>query len=68
MVTTRHLSGTGAADGATADMVAVVFADPAAAAGAPAENSNWETSDVRDDCVRRLERARIPAEVVRVAL
>ena len=34
--------GTGAADGSTSDMVAVVFADPASASGEPPENSNWE--------------------------
>jgi len=59
--------GTGAADGSTSDMVAVVFADPAAGSGAPAENSNWEVSDVREDCVSRLRRAGIPEEVVCVA-
>ena len=59
--------GTGAAEGATSDMVAVVFADPAAGSGAPPENSNWEASDVRDDCVGRLRRAGIPEEVVAVA-
>lgn len=59
--------GTGAPDGATSDMVAVVFADPAASNGAPPENSNWDVSDVRDDCVQRLQRAGIPAEVVAVA-
>ena len=59
--------GTGAADGATSDMVAVVFADPAAGSGAPPENSNWEASDVRGDCVRRLRAAGLPAEVVGVA-
>ena len=47
--------------------VAVVFADAAAGSGAPPENSNWEASDVRDDCVRRLEAAGIPDEVVTVA-
>lgn len=59
--------GTGAADGATSDMMAVVFADPAASSNAPPENSNWDVSDVRDDCVMRLERAGIPDEVVSVA-
>ena len=59
--------GTGAADGATSDMVAVVFADPAAGSGAPPENSNWEVSDVRDDCVGRLRDAGIPQEVIAVA-
>jgi len=59
--------GTGAADGATSDMVAVVFADRAAGSAAPPENSNWEASDVREDCVGRLRRAGIPAEVVSVA-
>ena len=48
-------------------MVAVVFADPAAGAGVPPENSNWEASDVREDCVDRLRRAGIPQEVVAVA-
>lgn len=59
--------GTGAADGATSDMVAVVFADPAASSDAPPENSNWDASDVREDCVGRLRRAGIPQEVVAVA-
>lgn len=59
--------GTGAADGATSDMVAVVFADPAAGSDAPPENSNWDASDVREGCVDRLRRAGIPQEVVAVA-
>lgn len=59
--------GTGATDGGTSDMVAVVFADAAVSSGAPPENSNWEVSDVRGDCVDRLRRAGIPQEVVAVA-
>ena len=59
--------GTGAADGATSDMVAVVYADAAGGSGAPAENANWDVSDVREACVRRLQRAGLPAEVVAVA-
>ncbi|KOO33804.1 hypothetical protein Ctob_005866 [Chrysochromulina tobinii] len=63
--------GTGSADGTTSDMLAVVFADPAAAAGtgrpgggrAPDENSNWDVSDVREECLRRLERAGLPEEI-----
>ncbi len=31
------------------------------------QNSNWDVSDVRDDCVRRLERAGLPGEVLSVA-
>jgi len=59
--------GTGAADGATSDMLAVVFAAPAESSNAPDENSNWDVSDVRQDCVGRLERAGLPAEVRTVA-
>jgi len=59
--------GTGAADGATSDMVAVVFADPAAGSGAPPENSNWDVCDVKDDTIRRLTAAGLPSEVVAVA-
>ena len=52
-----------------------MFADPAAAAGtgrpgggrAPNENTNWDVSDVREDCLRRLERAGLPEEVRAVA-
>ena len=59
--------GTGAADGGTSDMVAVVFADPSAGSGAPPENSNWDVSDVKGDCVARLAAAGLPPEVVAVA-
>ena len=38
-----------------------------AGSGAPPENSNWDVCDVKDDCVRRLQAAGIPAEVVAVA-
>ena len=63
-LTGSYGTSAGSAEGATSDMVAVVFADPTTGSGAPPENSNWEVGDVRDDCVRRLRRAGLPDEVV----
>lgn len=40
-------------------MLALVYADP----NAGEENPNWETSEVKEDCIGRLKAAENPEEV-----